>query len=896
VEAHNPVLLYIRGEGVRRQPPSPRPQEYYRGYENIADSDGLLVFHHLPHATLLWLPFEDPHADIAKVGKVCKSCVGRPDMNMDGIELRVFPLSLTGESAIWFTDLPCNSIFTWNQLRDSFLPRYYPVSKKLNHKDRANNFVALPGESDVRYWKNTSAVRSAQNLVVDDLHEEMAQMIIDLGLVLKHVVGVAEKLLIKRIGAKVNETKVGAMVIITARVIMSEMGITTAIKTSIGYGAVEDMMHKLMRRFDASDEHTKELRNDLAVNTRQPGTVPSNTVKNLKNDRHCMTITTRGGKQTIDPPLPSGVEKVIRDDDTVVDVSGELEDKTVKDVEVPQNVTPMPRPPPPISHKEALKQIPGYAKFKKKLVTKKRSVTFEDDDRMQHYSAIFTRSLVQKKEDPGAFTIPCTIRSMRQSGELQSISSISYIVEESFEVQIEERLGEEALAAVIMNFDSDGKVWVIGRGTWSSVNVHQVENLVKVLKSFKRAIWWTIADIIGIPPIFFSHKIQIMPYHKPSINHQRCLNPPMHEVVKKEIIQWLDAGVIYSIADSSWDLCVQEKAIWIIKCTRHISEMYDVDISDMVDDTIEVLMYDFSVVGDSFQRCLSHLSEVLKRYEDCDLVLNCKKSTSWLKRVFTGGSSRIFQKLCILCANCLRKSVNFILMNPILRHLVIDLVAHHLSPLEDEVTRELRDKTETNDTFPDEHVLAASQDLIPWFANFANYLASDIVPPDLSFHQMKKSCADGIIRRCVPEDEMLSVLEACHSSPVGGHHSGIQTANKILQCGYYWPTSTKILMSSLRHVIDAKKMAMKKLKMDWNEAAEQRLNGLNELEEFFLKAYESCVCFWANSSPDGYLITKLFHYGAVELENKEGVRFKVNGQRIKIYMGHTETDNELIKA
>ena len=49
------------------------------------------------------------------------------------------------------------------------------------------------------------------------------------------------------------------------------------------------------------------------------------------------------------------------------------------------------------------------------------------------------------------------------------------------------------------------------------------------------------------------------------------------------------------------------------------------------------------------------------------------------------------------------------------------------------------------------------------------------------------SCDDGLIRRCVPGVEMLSVLEACHSSPVGGH-SAIQTAHKILQCGYYWPT------------------------------------------------------------------------------------------------------------
>ena len=68
-------------------------------------------------------------------------------MDLDVIGLRVFPLSLTEEAPIWFTELPYNSIFTWNNLRDVFLARYYPVSKKLNNKDKVNNFVALPGES-----------------------------------------------------------------------------------------------------------------------------------------------------------------------------------------------------------------------------------------------------------------------------------------------------------------------------------------------------------------------------------------------------------------------------------------------------------------------------------------------------------------------------------------------------------------------------------------------------------------------------------------------------------------------------------------------------------------------------------------------------------------------------
>ena len=47
-----------------------------------------------------------------------------------------------------------------------------------------------------------------------------------------------------------------------------------------------------------------------------------------------------------------------------------------------------------------------------------------------------------------------------------------------------------------------------------------------------------------------------MPDHKPSNEHQRRLNPPMQEVVKKEI-KLLDARVVYLIADSSWVCPVQ---------------------------------------------------------------------------------------------------------------------------------------------------------------------------------------------------------------------------------------------------------------------------------------------------------------------------------------------------
>ena len=48
-----------------------------------------------------------------------------------------------------------------------------------------------------------------------------------------------------------------------------------------------------------------------------------------------------------------------------------------------------------------------------------------------------------------------------------------------------------------------------------------------------------------------------MPNYKPSVEHERRFNKHMQEVVRKEIIKWFDAKVIYPIADSSWVSPVQ---------------------------------------------------------------------------------------------------------------------------------------------------------------------------------------------------------------------------------------------------------------------------------------------------------------------------------------------------
>ncbi|GJS83909.1 reverse transcriptase domain-containing protein [Tanacetum coccineum] len=76
--------------------------------------------------------------------------------------------------------------------------------------------------------------------------------------------------------------------------------------------------------------------------------------------------------------------------------------------------------------------------------------------------------------------------------------------------------------------------------------------LLKVLKSHKRAIAWKISDIKGIDPSFCTHKILMEDDFKPAVQHQRRVNPKIHEVIKKEVIKLLDAGLIYPISDSPW--------------------------------------------------------------------------------------------------------------------------------------------------------------------------------------------------------------------------------------------------------------------------------------------------------------------------------------------------------
>ena len=73
-----------------------------------------------------------------------------------------------------------------------------------------------------------------------------------------------------------------------------------------------------------------------------------------------------------------------------------------------------------------------------------------------------------------------------------------------------------------------------------------------MLKEHKEVIGWLITDLKGIDPSICMHYIHCEADAKLYRDMQHRLNPIIWEVVKKEIIKWLDVGIIYPIFDSKW--------------------------------------------------------------------------------------------------------------------------------------------------------------------------------------------------------------------------------------------------------------------------------------------------------------------------------------------------------
>ncbi|GJT20322.1 reverse transcriptase domain-containing protein [Tanacetum coccineum] len=211
--------------------------------------------------------------------------------------------------------------------------------------------------------------------------------------------------------------------------------------------------------------------------------------------------------------------------------------------------------------------------------------------------------------------------------------------------------------------------------------------ILEMEEDSKEAFAWKMTDIPGICPSFCKHKIQLLDDKKPVVQKQRRLNPNMQEVVKREIVKLLDTGIIYPISDSPWVSpihCVPKKrgitvvtnkndelvptrtitgwrvcidyrklngsnrkkiisfaVLWINVRKRMPFGLCNAPTTfqrcmleifhDMIEESIEVFMDNFSVFGNSFDKCLNNLDKMLQLCKDSHLVLNWEKCRFMVK-------------------------------------------------------------------------------------------------------------------------------------------------------------------------------------------------------------------------------------------------------------------------
>ncbi|GKA00340.1 reverse transcriptase domain-containing protein [Tanacetum coccineum] len=226
---------------------------------------------------------------------------------------------------------------------------------------------------------------------------------------------------------------------------------------------------------------------------------------------------------------------------------------------------------------------------------------------------------------------------------------------------------------------------------------------------------------------------------------------------------------------------------------------------DMIEESVEVFMDDFSVFGDSFDKCLNNLDKMLQRCKDAHLVLNWEKCHFMVKEGIVLG-----HKVSSAGLEVDKAKIDI----PLLQEFDIEIkdrkgtknvAADHLSRIENNKTS---NDSEVDDNFLGETLTEINTKDEPWFVDFSNYLVAGIIPKGMTYQQKNKFfsdlkhyfweepylfkvCSDGMIRRCVSGPETRLILDQCHHGPTGGHYRPNVTAKKVMDSGFYWPTIIK---------------------------------------------------------------------------------------------------------
>ncbi|GJY31761.1 reverse transcriptase domain-containing protein [Tanacetum coccineum] len=302
------------------------------------------------------------------------------------------------------------------------------------------------------------------------------------------------------------------------------------------------------------------------------------------------------------------------------------------------------------------------------------------------------------------------------------------------------------------------------------LSLEEKTSLINVLKNRKQAIAWKLSDIRGIDPEFCSHKILLEDDYEPSVQHQRRVNPKIHDVIKTRRnisipIDPKEHEKLHSRALMKRNLSGTRHCILAFQTLKKKLTEAPILIAPNWDQPFEIMCdaSDYAIGAVLGQRIEKHfrpihyasktMTEAESNYTTTEkemlaVVYAFEKFRSYLimnkSVVYTDHSALkyLFNK-----KDAKARLLRWVLLLQEFDFKVIDTkgaenyAADHLSRLENPYEN-VFDPKEITETFPLETLNAVISHDTPWFADIANYHAGNFLIKGMTSQQKRKFFKD----------------------------------------------------------------------------------------------------------------------------------------------------------